>query len=189
MKSLYDVLELNKNCSRNEILKAYYRLAKTLHPDTNPDADPKAFLELLNAYKILSDPKKREEYDKYGTTSETEDVETAAVEMLNAYIQFYVHALGVGITQIDLIAKMVKRFNELVTEQNTFIHELKQKLIGIAAAKARVMRINPEIPDYFGNVINTEINDINDSIKLVERDREIYQTCIAMLGNYAWSQS
>ncbi|KOS17547.1 DnaJ -like protein 1 [Escovopsis weberi] len=63
----YKALGVSKSASAAEIKKAYYGLAKKFHPDTNKD--PKAkdkFGEIQSAYEILSDPKKREQYDQFG---------------------------------------------------------------------------------------------------------------------------
>lgn len=63
----YSVLGVSKNASAAEIKKAYYGLAKKYHPDTNKDPDAKdKFAEIQSAYEILSDPKKREQFDQFG---------------------------------------------------------------------------------------------------------------------------
>lgn len=65
--SLYETLGVAKGASSDEIKKAYRKLAKEYHPDINksPEAEEK-FKEINAAYEILSDEKKREQYDKYG---------------------------------------------------------------------------------------------------------------------------
>ena len=65
--SLYETLGVAKGASNDEIKKAYRKLAKEYHPDINksPEAEEK-FKEINAAYEILSDEKKREQYDKYG---------------------------------------------------------------------------------------------------------------------------
>lgn len=62
----YEVLGVSRTSSDNEIKKAYRKLAKKWHPDTNTD-DPKAkerFAEATNAYDFLSDKEKRTQYDR-----------------------------------------------------------------------------------------------------------------------------
>jgi molecular chaperone DnaJ/curved DNA-binding protein len=64
-KDLYDVLGVDDDASQEEIKKAYRTLARKHHPDRNPD-DPNAeekFKEIQQAYSILSDEEKREQYD------------------------------------------------------------------------------------------------------------------------------
>ncbi|KAI5463739.1 hypothetical protein BGZ63DRAFT_382170 [Mariannaea sp. PMI_226] len=66
-KDPYQALGVNKSASASDIKKAYYGLAKKFHPDTNKDAGAKEkFSEIQSAYEILSDPKKREQYDQFG---------------------------------------------------------------------------------------------------------------------------
>ncbi|KAK4156845.1 hypothetical protein C8A00DRAFT_30283 [Chaetomidium leptoderma] len=63
----YGALGVSKNASASDIKKSYYGLAKKYHPDTNKDANAKdKFAEIQSAYEILSDPKKREQFDQFG---------------------------------------------------------------------------------------------------------------------------
>lgn len=64
----YKVLGVKNDASQDEIKKAYRRMAKRYHPDTNKDA-PNAkerFQEINEANEVLSDPEKRRKYDEYG---------------------------------------------------------------------------------------------------------------------------
>ncbi|KAJ1257665.1 hypothetical protein BS78_10G013300 [Paspalum vaginatum] len=67
-RDYYDVLGVSKNASQGEIKKAYYGLAKKLHPDTNKgDADAeRKFQEVQRAYETLKDEEKRSFYDQVG---------------------------------------------------------------------------------------------------------------------------
>ena len=63
-----EVLGIDRNASASEIKKAYRKLAKKYHPDTNPgDKEAEAkFKEVTEAYEILSDSEKKAQYDQYG---------------------------------------------------------------------------------------------------------------------------
>ncbi|MEK7817130.1 MAG: DnaJ domain-containing protein, partial [Actinomycetota bacterium] len=65
MEDLYKILGVEKNATQAEIKKAYRKLARKYHPDANPDnkqAEAR-FKEISQAYDVLSDPEKRQQYD------------------------------------------------------------------------------------------------------------------------------
>jgi molecular chaperone DnaJ len=66
MKDYYKVLGVNKSASKDEIKKAFYKLAHQHHPDKNK-GDDKKFKEVNEAYQVLSDDKKRAHFDQFGT--------------------------------------------------------------------------------------------------------------------------
>ncbi len=65
-KDYYKTLGLDKNASKEELKKAFHKLAHTHHPDKNKGNDTK-FKEINEAYQVLSDDKKRESYDRFGS--------------------------------------------------------------------------------------------------------------------------
>lgn len=60
----YKLLDVEKNASDSEIKKAYRKLAVRHHPDKG--GDPEKFKEITRAYEVLSDPEKRQKYDRFG---------------------------------------------------------------------------------------------------------------------------
>src|SRR4051812_39865341 len=67
-RDYYELLGVTRDASETEIKKSFRRLARELHPDVNdhdPDAEAK-FKEAAEAYEVLSDPERRQVYDRYG---------------------------------------------------------------------------------------------------------------------------
>ena len=66
-RDYYEVLGVGRDAGETEVKKAFRRLARELHPDTNPDPGAEdAFKEAAEAYEVLSDPERRRVYDTYG---------------------------------------------------------------------------------------------------------------------------
>jgi molecular chaperone DnaJ len=66
-KDYYEILGINKNASQDEIKKAFRNLAKKYHPDINKDKNAEEkFKEANEAFQVLSDDKKRSQYDQFG---------------------------------------------------------------------------------------------------------------------------
>ncbi|CAL5429125.1 unnamed protein product [Camellia sinensis] len=65
----YNILEVNKNATEEDLKKSYRKLAMKWHPDKNPNNKKQAeakFKQISEAYDVLSDPQKRAIYDQYG---------------------------------------------------------------------------------------------------------------------------
>ncbi|MFT5532327.1 MAG: molecular chaperone DnaJ [Burkholderiaceae bacterium] len=67
-RDFYEILGVAKNATDEEIKKSYRKLAMKYHPDRNPDSkgSEDKFKEAKEAYEMLSDPQKREAFDRYG---------------------------------------------------------------------------------------------------------------------------
>lgn len=67
-RDFYEILGVGKSAPKDELKKAYRKIAVKYHPDKNPD-NPKAedkFKEAAEAYEVLSDDQKRQQYDRFG---------------------------------------------------------------------------------------------------------------------------
>lgn len=74
-KDYYNILDIDKKATQDEIKKAYRKLAKKYHPDANPN-DKKAeekFKQVNEAYEVLGDAEKRKKYDTFGSEVNFQD--------------------------------------------------------------------------------------------------------------------
>src|SRR3990167_2463531 len=65
-KDYYNILGVNKTASKDEIKKAFYKLAHKYHPDKN-GGDEAKFKQVNEAYQVLSNEEKRNQYDQFGS--------------------------------------------------------------------------------------------------------------------------
>lgn len=66
-RDYYDLLSVNRNASKDEIKKAFRKLARQYHPDVSQEENAEEkFKEINEAYDVLSDEQKRARYDRYG---------------------------------------------------------------------------------------------------------------------------
>jgi curved DNA-binding protein len=66
-KDYYKILGVDRAASKDDIKRAYRRLARKYHPDVSKEADAEArFKEMKEAYEVLKDPEKRSAYDQFG---------------------------------------------------------------------------------------------------------------------------
>lgn len=88
MSDYYNVLNLEKNCSTEDIKKSYRKLAIKWHPDKNPtnkEIATKKFQKISEAYAVLSNPIKRREYDLTGKCNQNSNIN--AFDIFNEFCE------------------------------------------------------------------------------------------------------
>ena len=93
----YDLLGVSRDASQDEIKRAFRKLARETHPDANPD-DPEAerrFREIAEAYEVLSDPQRRDRYDR-GDQFDFNDLFGSAAGIDDLLQRFFGGGFGFG---------------------------------------------------------------------------------------------
>jgi molecular chaperone DnaJ len=115
-RDYYEVLGLARTATVDEIKTAYRKLAKEYHPDMNPNdrkAAEEKFKELSEAYEVLSDPKKRQVYDQYGSEAANQNFGpggfdfrrdfTHTADLNDIFGDVFAGGSGEGVNLIDLL--------------------------------------------------------------------------------------
>lgn len=90
-RDYYEVLGVSRDASPEEIKRAYRRLAKKYHPDRNKDNPKEAeakFIEVSEAYEVLSNPEKRQRYDTFGHAGVASDFGPGGFDFFRNFTHF-----------------------------------------------------------------------------------------------------
>ena len=141
---LYDRLEIEPGANREEIRAAYFKLAKTLHPDRQAGDDPGAterFLEIQQAYEILMDPNRRIEYEKAQAreSEETRQTPKDMAESRSRWVMGGRPATGPSEEELQDAERAYQRALDLL-DSGRSEHALR--------AMQAVVRVTPRFPRY-----------------------------------------
>lgn len=93
-KDPYLTLGVSRTATTEQIRRSYKQLAREWHPDKNPNPEAeKRFVDINQAYEVLSDPEKRKKFDRYGSYEATEMPEGGGGQN-NPFTNFHFGSFG-----------------------------------------------------------------------------------------------
>lgn len=181
MKDLYEVLDVNKTASQEEIKSAFVKKAKENHPDKNigKEEDFAGKMAVINeAYNVLSDPTSRDRYDKTGQKKEVPfDIKFKA--LIN-------NMLGSILEQVDVdFSNVVEIFKDtvdtIVLDNENALKDLEKKL---RKAENIKKRLSTTKDTNVMEVIEFHIYEFNKKIRTAKDDIEFFNTAQTVLSDY-----
>lgn len=162
----YEVLDIARDATTEQIRKAYKRLAKTTHPDQGGHADSFALLKFC--HDLLVDPERRKRYDETGVIDEGKKAEPTLRQRALAKISMLLPSIiqaQVDPLTIDLIGVL----REAVQAQ---LGEERKRLASLEAAKARVETLSgrfehvgpPSDDNLFESFLTTQLDQIEQGL-------------------------
>lgn len=180
-ETLYETLGVSKNATSEEIKKVYREKAKKSHPDKK-GGDKDKFSEVNKAHMALSDPLKREKYDKTGATEET-PLETrimGVIDMvfLNATSQVK-HP-----ERTDLIQKMQDELSGKKEGSRNSIQEGYKANKKLKVISERIKVKSGE--NILSMKLDNQIENNSEQIKRLEQEIDLFIQAEGWLDNYQY---
>lgn len=184
--SLYDDLGIKPNAKPPAVRKAYIKKAKKAHPDAGGSAE--AFKKIKEAYDVLSNPERRERYDRDGTTDEPRDLRTArAMEMIGASFDATIKRGDMQIDwarTTDIVAVMKSglkaihdKCKEQLTEADRILEMLREMFVRLETRPER---------DVVGETIAGRIKGLQMQREKIALDFDASVSALAMLEGYIY---
>lgn len=181
MRDLYQVLGVKRAASPKDIQKAYRRRAKTLHPDGG--GSDIAFNELVTAYAVLSDAKRRERYDCTGEMEppQPDNFNGSAIEVIAQKLGLIIHAEQ-DVTSMDVAALIEQAIRDDIAERRRNVSNQRRAAKRVTRLRARAKRkahgddnLLARVLDWHELSIKTHIKKNEEAVCSMERALEILQ--------------
>jgi curved DNA-binding protein CbpA len=180
--SLYDDLELPKNCTSEEIKQKYRILAQLHHPDKGGDEEK--FKRIKLAYEILSDPIKREHYDSTGDHYADVTLDSEVMGRLAVMVSLFVQHINPE--SDDLILKMKVEIYALQQQTTNAIVQCNS-LISKLNIISNKIKLKKEGENLLKFVVDKKILGLQNELINHKRGLIVYGRMLEVLEDYHFS--
>jgi curved DNA-binding protein CbpA len=182
----YVLLGVARTASTAAIKSAYRTQVQTAHPDRG--GDPAAFIQIVKAFDLLSDPEARRLYDETGdfdedaVTSFRRDVAKILADMFDAAVESAV-ATGLDLTKVDFVKQMSVAVRTGLADARGGLGRTERDIASLGKLKTRIHR-RGDGPNLFAERLGAQME--NKAIEQAAARRRVLllETAIVELGNY-----
>lgn len=175
-KDFYEILEVVKEASPEDIKKAYWKKAKKMHPDVGGDEED--FKKISHAYSVISDDVKREKYDN-GYDPEI-NIKKAASSIL---MTWFIYQIEYNNVASGILGRFIGYVNDKI-EDNSKDKKIFQIEIGkLEKLKGKIVKKNNE-ENCFDLAVKAKINELKKEVSKLNSAIEIYKYLLEHIDTY-----
>jgi len=188
--NLYNILGVSKDASYAEIKHSYRQKAKELHPDHNNGERSEEFLNVVQAFEILSDPNKRAEYDKTGDIPDhvISNEDKAIQRLASSFVSVVNVLLEKNVLNSQNPVTMI---TEMLAEQvNTLGHKkghIKKQLAALEHYADRFVVTN-EKAAFIPGIVLTLQGNLEESLLAIEMEKDIAEIALTLLEGITFQE-
>lgn len=182
----YDVLGVGRAAATAEIKLAYRRKVQVVHPDRG--GDPDAFILVVRAFGLLSDPDARRLFDETGLVDDEalksyrREVATILADMFDAAVETAI-ATRLKLGSVDFIAQMSAAVTTGLKDAERLLGRIDDEIVALQDLRARIRRTDAD-RNLFAERLDTQVRAKTEEHHSVKRRVAMLETALAELGNY-----
>ncbi len=183
----YLILEVGRAAPAAEIKLAYRRKVQVAHPDRGGDAD--AFMLVVKAFGLLSDPDARRLFDETGVIDEEavqgyrREVAVILADMFDAAVATAV-ATGLKLEQVDFIKQMAAAVETGLADARVKLKRIDGEIGALQGLRSRIKRTDQD-RNLFAERVGAQVAAKTGEHATIKRRVAMLETALAELGNYA----
>ena len=183
----YLILEVARAAPAAEIKLAYRRKVQVAHPDRGGDAE--AFVLVVKAFGLLSDPDARRLFDETGliddeaVTGYRREVALILADMFDAAVATAV-ATGLKLEQVDFIRQMAAAVETGLAEARVKLRRIDGEIGALQGLRSRIRRTDAD-RNIFAERVGAQVAAKTGEHATIKRRVAMLETALAELGNYA----
>jgi curved DNA-binding protein CbpA len=182
----YEVLGVARAAAADTIKSAYRDKVRASHPDRG--GDPDAFIEVVRAFGLLSDPDTRRLFDETGIVDEDgvrsyrREVMLILADMFDAAVETAV-ATGLSLEQVDFVRQMTAAVERGLAEARTSRLATEREIAGLKMLRGRIRR-GDSAPNLFTERLDGQIARKTEDHARIRHRLAMLESAVVELGNY-----